>query len=109
MNTARRFPIRRCLAIAALVALGVSCDGDLTDPAPLEAARLVHGRPRPSILLVHGAFVDALSWQKVIALLQQRGFSVTAVQNPLTSLGARSPSWPPRDRWCWSGIPTEVW
>ncbi len=39
-----------------------------------------------NILLVHGAFVDASSWSKVIPLLQAAGFHVLAVQNPNTSL-----------------------
>jgi pimeloyl-ACP methyl ester carboxylesterase len=41
---------------------------------------------KPSILLVHGAFADALGWQKVTTLLQQHGYTVVAVENPLTSL-----------------------
>jgi pimeloyl-ACP methyl ester carboxylesterase len=39
-----------------------------------------------NIILVHGAFADGSSWSKVIPLLRARGFTVTAVQNPLTSL-----------------------
>ncbi|MBV9103487.1 MAG: alpha/beta hydrolase [Candidatus Eremiobacteraeota bacterium] len=39
-----------------------------------------------NIVLVHGAFADGSSWSKVIQRLQARGYSVTAVQNPLTSL-----------------------
>lgn len=39
-----------------------------------------------NIVLVHGAFADGSSWSKVIPLLQARGLTVTAVQNPLTSL-----------------------
>ncbi len=39
-----------------------------------------------NVLLVHGAFVDASSWSKVIPLLQGQGFNVLAVQNPNTSL-----------------------
>jgi pimeloyl-ACP methyl ester carboxylesterase len=38
------------------------------------------------IVLVHGAFADGSSWSQVIALLQQKGYRVTAVQNPLSSL-----------------------
>jgi pimeloyl-ACP methyl ester carboxylesterase len=41
---------------------------------------------RPAIVLVHGTNADATSWQHVISLLQQDGYTVTAVQNPLTSL-----------------------
>lgn len=39
-----------------------------------------------NIVLVHGAFADGSSWQKVIPLLQSKGYNVIAVQNPLTSL-----------------------
>jgi pimeloyl-ACP methyl ester carboxylesterase len=39
-----------------------------------------------NVILVHGAFADGSSWAKVIPLLQARGITVTAVQNPLTSL-----------------------
>jgi pimeloyl-ACP methyl ester carboxylesterase len=41
---------------------------------------------KPSIVLVHGAFADATSWQHVIPLLERDGYTVTAVQNALTSL-----------------------
>ena len=41
-----------------------------------------------NIVLVHGAFTDASSYGPVIERLQKRGFKVTAVQNPLTSLAA---------------------
>jgi pimeloyl-ACP methyl ester carboxylesterase len=43
-------------------------------------------KTKPSIVLVHGAFADATGWQKVIPLLEAKGFTVTAVQNPLKSL-----------------------
>lgn len=39
-----------------------------------------------NIVLVHGAFADGSCWSAVIPLLQERGYHVTAVQNPLTSL-----------------------
>jgi pimeloyl-ACP methyl ester carboxylesterase len=41
---------------------------------------------KPAIVLVHGAFADASSWSKVIPILQNDGYYVTAVQIPLTSL-----------------------
>jgi len=41
---------------------------------------------KTSIVLVHGAFADGSSWNKVIPLLEAEGFTVTAVQNPLKSL-----------------------
>ena len=42
--------------------------------------------PVKNIVLVHGAFVDASSWNDVIEILQDKGYTVSAVQNPLTSL-----------------------
>lgn len=39
-----------------------------------------------NIVLVHGAFADGSSWNKVIRLLQAKDYNVTAVQQPLTSL-----------------------
>lgn len=42
---------------------------------------------KPTIVLVHGAFADASSFQYLIPLLLNDGYHVIAVQNPLTSLG----------------------
>ena len=42
---------------------------------------------KPTIVLVHGAFADGSSWARVIPLLENDGYTVIAVQNPLTSLG----------------------
>ncbi|MEM7221540.1 MAG: alpha/beta hydrolase [Pseudomonadota bacterium] len=39
-----------------------------------------------TIVLVHGAFADGSSWNKVIPILQDKGLNVISVQNPLTSL-----------------------
>lgn len=39
-----------------------------------------------TVVLVHGAWADASSWNKVIPLLQRKGLNVMTVQNPLTSL-----------------------
>ena len=39
-----------------------------------------------NIVFVHGALADGSSWGKVIPLLVAKGYHVTAVQNPLTSL-----------------------
>src|SRR6266576_5429273 len=43
---------------------------------------------KPTIVLVHGAFADGSSWSKVIPILQRDGYTVIAVQNPLTSFAA---------------------
>lgn len=41
-----------------------------------------------NIVLVHGAFVDQTSWQPVADILTKKGYNVTLVENPLTSLVA---------------------
>ena len=41
---------------------------------------------KPTIVLVHGAFADALGWQRLIPILQRDGYEVIAVENPLASL-----------------------
>lgn len=40
-----------------------------------------------NIVLVHGAFVDETSWNGVAEILKAKGYNVTAVKNPLSSLG----------------------
>jgi pimeloyl-ACP methyl ester carboxylesterase len=40
----------------------------------------------PTVILVHGGFVDGSGWQGVYSLLKQDGFSIRIVQNPTVSL-----------------------
>src|SRR6478736_4619738 len=55
--------------------------------APAEAAHPPKGAAR-NIVLVHGAFVDQTSWKPVGDILTKKGYNVTLVENPLTSLAA---------------------
>src|SRR5258708_26990074 len=43
--------------------------------------------PVKNIVLVHGAFVDGSGWNPVYDILIKDGYSVTVVQEPLTSMG----------------------
>jgi pimeloyl-ACP methyl ester carboxylesterase len=59
----------------------------------LAAAGVASAQDRPNaaltaktVVLVHGAFADGSSWNKVIPLLEKAGLHVIAVQNPLDSL-----------------------
>ena len=54
--------------------------------APLLALKQSSASTVKNIVLVHGAFADGSSWAKVIPLLQEMGYHVAAVQNPMTSL-----------------------
>jgi pimeloyl-ACP methyl ester carboxylesterase len=69
------------LALAALAALPLSVLSPAATP-PVGPAPI----GVKNIVLVHGAFADGSSWARVIPLLQAKGYHVTAVQNPLTSL-----------------------
>ena len=55
--------------------------------APAQAAHLPKGAAH-NIVLVHGAFVDQTSWKPVADILTKKGYTVTLVENPLTSLAA---------------------
>jgi len=55
--------------------------------APAQAADLPKGAAH-NIVLVHGAFVDQTSWKPVADILTKKGYNVTLVDNPLTSLAA---------------------
>jgi pimeloyl-ACP methyl ester carboxylesterase len=66
----------RAAGAAACVLLSVAAGSPGAPPAA----------PVKNIVLVHGAFADGSSWTKVIKLLQAKGYHVTAVQIPLTSL-----------------------
>jgi pimeloyl-ACP methyl ester carboxylesterase len=49
-----------------------------------------HAGARPTIVLVHGAFADASSWNGVIERLQQQGYTVIAPANPLRGVTSDS-------------------
>jgi pimeloyl-ACP methyl ester carboxylesterase len=69
------------LSIAALAATFASA----ADARPVHP----HGRHaavKPSIVLVHGAWADSGSWDRVTRRLQDRGYTVYAPPNPLMGL-----------------------
>ena len=56
-------------------------------PAYVVAARSdTTSGPKPSIVLIHGAWADGSSWSRVIGILQQQGYTVYAPANPLRGL-----------------------
>jgi pimeloyl-ACP methyl ester carboxylesterase len=76
--------MRQKFNMIALVTIAVLATSALNPTYSAQAAG--HPSGVRNIVLVHGAFADGSSWSKVIPLLQARGFTVTVVQNPLTSL-----------------------
>jgi pimeloyl-ACP methyl ester carboxylesterase len=51
-------------------------------------AETVVPRAKPTIVLVHGAFADASSWNGVISRLERDGFKVIAAANPLRGVAS---------------------
>jgi pimeloyl-ACP methyl ester carboxylesterase len=71
--------------VIALVALFAAAT-----PARPGVAASKPDKPRPTIVLVHGAFADATGWSGVIRRLQADGYPVIAPANPLRSLSGDS-------------------
>ncbi len=57
-----------------------------TTPHAQTPAASAGGNPARNVVLVHGAFADGSGWRGVYDELTGRGYRVTIVQNPLTSL-----------------------
>ncbi|TCR62922.1 pimeloyl-ACP methyl ester carboxylesterase [Bosea sp. BK604] len=62
--------------------IGVLIAMAIASPAPAQTS----GAKPVSIVLVHGAFVDASGWQAVYDILTADGYEVLAVQNPTVTL-----------------------
>ncbi|MGW6587227.1 alpha/beta fold hydrolase [Streptomyces globisporus] len=79
-NTRLRRPGRRSALLGFTAAVGLSVAA-VTLPTSAGAA---HHRPvRPTIVLEHGAFADAASWDGVVTRLQRAGYPVVSAANPL--------------------------
>jgi pimeloyl-ACP methyl ester carboxylesterase len=79
------------IIVASFVGVGIlSAQSSLVSNARPSARAKNTGDARnaakPTIVLVHGAFADATSWQHVIPILERDGYNVIAVQNALASL-----------------------
>lgn len=85
---------RGLLALAATVlALAVSMAGGLAAPATAELVAAhtstpLHKpkAPKPTVVLVHGAFADSSGWNLVTPALQADGYPVLAFSNPLRGI-----------------------
>jgi len=69
--------------IAMAAAFGFTAPASAQSPSPRMASEAA---PAKNVVLVHGAFADGAGWRGVYDQLTQRGYRVTIVQNPLTSL-----------------------
>jgi pimeloyl-ACP methyl ester carboxylesterase len=78
----RRTPAKLALLLALLVALlAVPFAAGTAGGSPSKASE-----PKPTIVLVHGAWADSSGWNDSIKRLQNEGYTALAVANPLRSL-----------------------
>lgn len=76
--------ILRTLTLSALAAFAVALPVLAKDAASASASS--SSTTKPTIVLVHGAFADASSWNGVAGELRGKGYPVVAVANPLRSV-----------------------
>jgi pimeloyl-ACP methyl ester carboxylesterase len=94
-STIRRLrPARRprrvlSLVLASAVALTLTTAG-VAGAVPLLDSRSGHDGPKPTVVLVHGAFADASGWSAEVSRLQRRGYPVIAAPDPLRGLTSDS-------------------
>jgi pimeloyl-ACP methyl ester carboxylesterase len=80
-DTGRRLPVAIILVGALALVLAS------LNPVQGNEGRARHSEtPKPTVVLVHGAWADASSWNRVITRLQDDGYRVVAAANPLRSL-----------------------
>ena len=86
----RNFLVLLCLSIAIIAGFSSTPDSALTSPEnkTLMQSQGIQGMSTngTNIVLVHGAWADGSSWNKVIPILQNAGHNVIAVQLPEHSL-----------------------
>ncbi|WP_155368731.1 alpha/beta fold hydrolase [Catellatospora vulcania] len=69
---------------ASVIANSVTTSAGAAEPQPVQQ------QDKPTVVLVHGAFADASSWNGVIERLQAEGYPVVAPANPLRDLATDS-------------------
>ncbi|WP_203974490.1 alpha/beta hydrolase [Planotetraspora silvatica] len=93
-TTRRPAPLVALIVIAAS-AVAASATGAQAvtghEPSPLVGCPSP-GRVKPTVVLVHGAWADASSWNGEVRFLQRAGYPVRAVANPLRDLTTDSAS-----------------
>jgi pimeloyl-ACP methyl ester carboxylesterase len=75
--------------LAAAVATGIAAAPAATAASPghhPSGAAHPTVRPKPTVVLVHGAWADSSSWNAVVKRLQKDGYPVTAPADPLRGL-----------------------
>ncbi len=95
LSSPNRPRLKRILLTALSAIIGVfliAGTGASASPATSAAMVAAHhdNGPKPTIVLVHGAFADASGWGGVITRLEDRGYTVLAPANPLRGVATDS-------------------
>src|SRR4051812_3598269 len=81
MNIKQSISRRVALGAVAVAALAMTATNTVAAPTNTR-------QPKPTVVLVHGAFADASTWNGVIDRLQRDGYPVIAPANPLRGIAA---------------------
>jgi pimeloyl-ACP methyl ester carboxylesterase len=79
-------PNRRTFRVAIACATGVALATGVTTLASAASSHQTASAPKPTVVLVNGAWSDSASWSGVIKRLQTKGYPVTAPPTALRSL-----------------------
>jgi pimeloyl-ACP methyl ester carboxylesterase len=77
------------LAVAGSL-LGAGLASSATAATTATTAKISSSAPKPTIVLVHGAWADNSSWNGVVERLRALGYTVVAAPNPLRGVSADS-------------------
>jgi hypothetical protein len=117
MDTARTPRLTRLRLVMTAVILAITGLAVTASQLPSAGATTTNagaGGPRPTIVLEHGAWADASSWDAVIRQLQHAGYTVDAPPDPLRGLAYDSATLADflktiSGRSSWPGTPTAGW
>lgn len=74
------------IAAATMLAVGAQLSAQSAPNANTSSRTSGRAESRPTIVLVHGGFVDGSGWEGVYRILRKDGYAVRIVQNPTLSL-----------------------
>lgn len=76
--------LRRIAALAGIVTMAAALIGGCSASSPAPATP--PGAVKPTVVLVHGAWAGASSWDGEVSALHRQGYQVRAIANPLENL-----------------------
>ena len=75
-----------CIAAVTMLAVGAQSSAQSAPTGNTSSRASGRAESRPTIVLVHGGFVDGSGWKGVYRILRKDGYAVRIVQNPTLSL-----------------------